>query len=230
MIHAQKTYGTPGGLNFQEVCEQAAVVVVAGSETTASVLSAVTYLLLTNPSVLAKLATIIRTTFKLEADINSITVNNIDYLLAVLSEALRLCPPVPGFFARITPPEGCVIAGNFVPGNTSVSVNQRGTNRSSSNFLRPDEFLPERWMGIPEFKDDKRKAVQPFSVGPRNSPGRSLAYVEMKIILARMIWNFGIELCEQSKGWLERQKFYVVAQRPDLMVMLKPVVRLPFSC
>jgi hypothetical protein len=49
-------------------------------------------------------------------------------------------------------------------------------------------------MRIPKFKDDKRKAVQPFRLDPRNYLGRSLAYVEMKIILARMIrisiWSF----------------------------------------
>lgn len=153
-----------------------------------------TYVLLTNPSVLAKLSIIIRTTFNSEADINSITVNNINYLLTVLNEALRLCPPIPGFFARTTPPGSYVVAGNFVLGNISVSVSQRGASRSSSNFLRPDELLPTRWIGIPEFNDDKRKAVQPFRVGPRNCLGRSLACVEMKIILARMIrisiWSF----------------------------------------
>jgi cytochrome P450 len=49
-------------------------------------------------------------------------------------------------------------------------------------------------MGIPKLNDDKRKAVQPFRVDPRNCLGRSVAYVEMKIILARMIrisiWSF----------------------------------------
>jgi hypothetical protein len=39
-----------------------------------------------------------------------------------------------------------------------------------------------------------------------------------------------MELFEESKGWLERQKCYVVAQRPQLMVMLKPVVRLSSNC
>jgi cytochrome P450 len=224
MIHAQRTYNTPDGLTLQEICEQAAILIVAGSETTASLLSAVTYLLLTNQPVLAKLTTIVRTAFQSEAEINSITVNNLDYLLAVLNEALRMYPPVVGI-ARVTPPDGCIIAGNLVPGNTCVSVNQWGASRSPSNFLRPDEFIPERWIGAAKFKNDKRKVVQPFSVGPRNCLGKSLAYVEMKIILARVIWNFDLELCEESLGWLEGQRFYVVAERPELMVRLKPVVR-----
>jgi cytochrome P450 len=225
MIHAQRTYKTLDGLTFQEICEQAAILIVAGSETTASLLSAVTYLLLTNPPVFAKLTTIIRNAFKSEVEINSITVNNLDYLLAVLNEALRMYPPVPGIASRITPRQGCIIAGNFVPGNTCVSVNQWSANRSPSNFSRPEEFIPERWMGAAEFKDDKRKAVQPFSVGPRNCLGKSLAYVEMKIILARAIWNFDLELCEESRGWLEGQKLYIVAERPELMVRLKPISR-----
>jgi hypothetical protein len=39
-----------------------------------------------------------------------------------------------------------------------------------------------------------------------------------------------MELFEESKGWLERKKYYVVAQRPQLMVMLKTVVRLSSNC
>jgi hypothetical protein len=39
-----------------------------------------------------------------------------------------------------------------------------------------------------------------------------------------------MELFEVSKGWLERKKYYVVPQRPQLMVMLKTVVRLSSNC
>jgi cytochrome P450 len=80
-------------------------------------------------------------------------------------------------------------------------------------------------MGNPEFRDDKRKVVNPFSVGPRNCIGRNLAFAEMKVILARMIWNFDMELCEESKEWVKGQPVYLVYDKPPLMVKLKPVVR-----
>jgi hypothetical protein len=47
----------------------------------------------------------------------------------------------------------------------------------------------------------------------------------MKVILARMIWNFDMELCEESKDWVKGQPIYLVYDKPPLMVKLKPVVR-----
>jgi cytochrome P450 len=222
MSYAQETYKTPGGLKFSQICENAAPLITGGSEPSSSLLAAATYLLLTNPSILAKLTAILRTVFKSNKEINSVTVNKIDYLLAVLNEAFRLYPPAPVILGRVTPPEGCTIAGSFIPGNTVVSVNSWGASRSSTNFIRPTEFIPERWMGAPEFKDDKRKVAQPFSVGPRNCLGQNLAWLELKIILARVIWNFDLELCEESRRWMERQKFYIVAERSELMIRVKP--------
>jgi averantin hydroxylase len=225
MRYAHEAYGTADGLTFQEICEQAGLLIIAGSITTGTLMAGATYLLLSNPPVLAKITYLIRSAFESESEINSVTVNQIDYLLAIINEALRLYPPVTGSFARVTPSEGCVIAGAFVPGKTCVAVNQWAASRSSANFVRPNEFIPERWMGEPEFDNDKRKAVQPFSVGPRNCLGRNLAYMEVKIVLARVLWNFDMELCEESRGWMERQKYWAIADRPELMVRLKPVAR-----
>ena len=224
MVYAQKSFNTPEGLTFQEICENAAVLTIGGSETTPSALSGVTYLLLCNPTSLATLTSYLRTTFQSVEEINSITVN-IDYLLAVLNEALRMYPPVGSFLSRVTPPEGCFIAGRFVPGNTSVSVSQWGVNRSASNFVRPNEFAPQRWRGDAEFRDDKLKVVQSFSVGPRNCIGRNLAFFEMKLVLAKFLYSFDLELCEESRGWMEDQKVLFLNQRPPLMVKLKPYVK-----
>jgi hypothetical protein len=47
----------------------------------------------------------------------------------------------------------------------------------------------------------------------------------LKIILARVLWNFDLELCEESRGWMEKQRFYIAAARPELMVRLKPAVK-----
>lgn len=39
-------------------------------------------------------------------------------------------------------------------------------------WAQVEEFIPERWLGDPKFKDDKRDVFQPFSVGPRNCIGK----------------------------------------------------------
>jgi cytochrome P450 len=118
-----------------------------------------------------------------------------------------------------------MIAGRFVPCNTIVGVSQWSSYHSSSNFSEPHKFIPERWLGDPKYKDDKRKVVQPFSVGPRNCIGQNLAYAEMGVILARILWNFDIGLCEESQGWMENLKIYTLWKKQPLMVKLTPVVR-----
>jgi len=97
-----------------EIIPTFAILLFAGSETTATLLSAVTYYLLTTPDVMAKLVTEIRDTFKTEDEITIVAVNKLKYQLAVLDEGLRIHPPAPFGTARISPPEGALVAGTQV--------------------------------------------------------------------------------------------------------------------
>ena len=83
------------GLTVDEIKSNASNFVVAGSETTATLLSGTTYYLLTNPRVLKKVVEEIRTSFQSSGDINIATVSRLKYMLAVLQESLRIFPPVP---------------------------------------------------------------------------------------------------------------------------------------
>jgi cytochrome P450 len=62
--------------------------------------------------------------------------------------------------------------------------------------------------------------LQPFSVGPRNCIGRNLALAEMRLILARVLWNFDFELCPESERWAE-QKVMSLWIKPELMCKVK---------
>jgi cytochrome P450 len=199
--------------------------IFAGSETTATLLCGCIYYIAAHPTIAQKLNTEIRTTFKTESEIDMLSVNQLSYMIAVLSESLRIYPPAPFSFNRVTPPEGCTIAGSFVPGNTIVAINQWSINHSSTNFARPYDFVPERWLGDPEFENDKRKAMQPFSVGPRSCLGKYLAHAEMRVILARLLWNFDVQLAEGMERWIEKQDIFLVYVKPELLVKLTPVTR-----
>lgn len=50
----------------------------------------------------------------------------------------------------------------------------------------------------------------------------SLAYLEMRLILARLLFNFDLEPLPESKHW-NRQKIFVFWEKGPLMVKLKPV-------
>jgi len=104
-----------------EVEANAEVLIVAGSETTASLLSGATYYLCTNPKTLERVSTEVRDTFDNDCDINMNSVSELDYLLAVLNDSLRMCPPAPGSIPRITV-NGDTIAGKLVPPGVSKNL------------------------------------------------------------------------------------------------------------
>lgn len=41
-----------------------------------------------------------------------------------------------------------------------------------TTWLQLDDFVPERWMGDPEFETDNRACFRPFSHGPRECLGQ----------------------------------------------------------
>ena len=211
-------------MSNEEIMTTFEVLMVAGSETSATLLSGVTYQLLKNPNVLQKLVAEIRSTFAHSHEITMVSVNNLKYQLAVLDEALRIMPPVSTALVRLVPSgEGEVVGGHFVPGGTRVGVASWAASRSPLNFRDPESFVPERWLGDVRYAEDRREASQPFSLGPRGCIGRSLAYAEIRIILARVLFEFDLELMDSSRSWLENLKVFFLWQKDPLMVRLRPV-------
>jgi cytochrome P450 len=110
------------GMNAAELVEHAEILIIAGSETTATLLCGVTYYLLRNPHVLQKLAKEIRDAFITEEEINITAINGLEYTLAVLNEGLRMYPPVPSGLPRLIKTNGGIIGGSWVPAGVSVSL------------------------------------------------------------------------------------------------------------
>lgn len=158
------------GMTIEETYTAAQVLIVAGSETSATALCGATYLLLSNPSALARLASEVRSAFSSEADILPSATASLPYLNAVVEEALRLSPPGPGTFPRRVPEGGRVVCGGFVPGGVAVGVHQVATHRSPENFREPLAFRPERWLGDPEFEGDNRACFREHCYFPPSHP------------------------------------------------------------
>ncbi|MCJ1249217.1 hypothetical protein MMC30_006440 [Trapelia coarctata] len=210
------------GMSVAELKENSGTLIIAGSETTASLLSGTVYHLLKNPKALAKLNKEIRGTFQAQTDITLQRLAEQKYLLACLEEGLRIYPPVPAVLPRLVPVGGAIVCGRFVPEGTSLGVPQWAASHSARNFRDPETFHPERWLDHPDYAADKRNARQPFSYGPRNCIGRTLAYAEMRLLLANLVWHFDLELMKESEDWLDRNTIYTLWMRPELMVKLTP--------
>lgn len=121
-----------------------------------------------------KATSIIRRDFPDSKEMTFFELHRHEYINAVLSEALRLYPPAADSLFRLVPAQGGIVAGEFVPPHTSVTMNLFAAFRSPLNFQRPDEYIPERWLKVCplEFRSDNRSVLQQFSVGPRNCLGK----------------------------------------------------------
>jgi cytochrome P450 len=85
--------------------------------------------------------------------------------------------------------------------------------RSERFFDNSKEFRPERWLdeigtkGPAGLTSDD--VLRPFSLGPRNCIGKLLALAEAKLVTAKLMWNFDMELDGPHDTWVEDARFYV---------------------
>lgn len=106
------------GVTTDEMQAHASVMVLAGSETIATSLSAITYYLCRNPEVYKKLTTEIREAFSNYDDIKGQPTEKLSYLKAVIEEELRIFPAVPFGMPRYSPGE--TVDGYFIPKGVSL--------------------------------------------------------------------------------------------------------------
>lgn len=108
-----------GGLSREEMYAQASSLMGAGTETTASLLSGLTWLLCVNPDKLDRLNVEVRQAFGSGEDVGMQALARLPYLNACIQEGLRMYPPAALGLPRVTPPGGAVICGQPVAGKAS---------------------------------------------------------------------------------------------------------------
>lgn len=108
-------------MTLEQICINASLLIIAGSETTATALSGASYLLGTNPDALSKVTDEVRSAFSSEQEITLLSVQKLKYMLAVLDETLRMFPPVPGSAPRIVHQGGGIFCDTFLPEGVSLA-------------------------------------------------------------------------------------------------------------
>ncbi|PVH83179.1 cytochrome P450 [Cadophora sp. DSE1049] len=181
-------------LPLREMFAEANNLIIAGSDTTATALSATVFYLTHNPHALQKVKGELRTAFA-GMDIEDVrsgpTLTSCKYLKACIDEAMRMTPPLPGIVPRVVLPGGIDIDGHSIPTGVEVGISAYSLHHNSSHFSDSFEYRPERFLDAEA--EDTLKHFAPFSVGPRACIGRNLAYMEMMILLARMLLLFDVK-------------------------------------
>ncbi|KAF8780071.1 hypothetical protein HU200_001723 [Digitaria exilis] len=186
---------------------------LAGRDTTGAALSWFFYLISKNPRVeqklLDELAPVVASR-KQKGDLTTCNdmvtfdvseLGNMVYLHAALCECLRLYPSVP-FEHK------AVVADDVLPSGKEMKAGDKVLVFSYSMGRMPGvwgkdcmEFRPERWLvGDGEGGTKQKLRYEPsykfisFNAGPRTCLGKEMAFVQMKVVAAAVLWNFAAEL------------------------------------
>ena len=107
------------GMSDPEIEATLRILVLAGSETTATALSGIIGNLLGTPKAMKDLTSEIRSSFRHASEISAERVSELSYLGAVIEEGLRLCTPVALGMPRVVPPGGAEVSGHLLPEGVS---------------------------------------------------------------------------------------------------------------
>jgi cytochrome P450 len=196
------------GYTLDELYAECELLTIAGSDTTAIVISAMFFYLSRFPELQAKLAREIQSTFSSLDDIKGdLKLHSCKYLTAFIQEASRMTPPVSAEPSREVLAGGTRVDGHYIPAGLCVSTGLYCLSYNDHVFPEPFRFRPERWIVSDDEKEGSsaesvelaEKGFCAFSTGSRGCVGKNLAWLEMRIVMAKVIWMFEIKADPANK-------------------------------
>ncbi|KAL9455385.1 hypothetical protein AB3S75_010746 [Citrus x aurantiifolia] len=112
----------------------------------------------------------------------------LEYLKAVVKETMRFQPA--GQFLLRETTERCVIDGYHIPAKTTVFVNVLAIGRDGQVWDKPDEFIPERFVGSNIDMGGQNFEFIPFGAGRRICAGSPIAMPIVELALANLLYKF----------------------------------------
>ncbi|KAL2871742.1 cytochrome P450 [Aspergillus lucknowensis] len=126
----------------------------------------------------------------------SIDLNELPYLNACVTEALRWRPVSPLGLPRETLADE-IVMGYHIPKGATVVLNQWTIQQDPEFYDQPDRYMPERFI-LDEFGAKKgisqvgRKTLYTFGAGRRECPGKDFFFQNMRLGFAQILWAFDI--------------------------------------
>lgn len=193
LLEAQDEAGD--GMSDKQLRDEVLTLLIAGHETTAIALTFAWFLLATHPDIEARfhaeLDEVLGGRTPTPAD-----VTQLEFTHRVLTEVLRLYPPVFGVLRE--PIADDVVGGYRIPAGSTVAMNQIAVHYDPRFFDDPEVFDPDRWTkefqaALPRF------AYFPFGGGPRRCIGERFALLEATLVLATIGPQYRLELTSERE-------------------------------
>lgn len=179
-------------MSDEEILANVVTILIAGEDTTANALSWLIHHLTLYPEAQEKARVEVDRALGNAALPEQMAVlDHLPYLEATIHESMRLNPVAS--FMVMEPLEDITVRDLFFEKGTGLMMCLQRMMRMEENFSRASEFLPERWLPESRFPVHNTKAAMPFGAGPRYCPGRNLAMLEIKAVMAMVLKNFVLE-------------------------------------
>lgn len=205
--------------------EDAALLLLAGHETTSRLLQFTLMQLANHPKVLKKIREEINTNRPENDQWTRDDLKKMSYLTKVLKESLRLNPPIPiiprvatkSFIIADIPPckskkeydeayaNRDVTQDIVISKGTILVISPLVTHKMASLYKDPLTFNPERFTHDDIFTsrhldNDKPYAWFPFGLGRRDCPGRKMALQEAMLTLIKLVdkFDFTIDVAKET--------------------------------
>jgi cytochrome P450 len=211
MLRARDEPGS--GLSDDDLRANVMTLLLAGEDTTAHTLAWTVFFLARHPVWQDRLHAQARETLQGAPVATSLEqVRTLDLFEAAANESTRLKPIVPLIFLE---PNADVVLGDVaLPAGTPMIFLLRPAMLDERRFTDALTWRPDRWShGHPAGAHDTRAYVQ-FGAGPRVCPGRHLAGVEVRLVLAMLMAQFKVALAADPDDVREVLAFTMT---PDAM-------------
>ncbi|KAF5929989.1 hypothetical protein HYC85_030862 [Camellia sinensis] len=193
-----------------------AVMILAGTDTSAVTMEWAMSLLVNHPEVLKKARVEINAHVGQDRLIDEHDISKLHYLQAIISETFRLFPAAPLLVPHISS-DDCIIGGFNVPRGTLLLVNAWAIHRDPKVWDDPTSFKPERFEGG-EVEGHK---LMPFGMGRRACPGAGLAQRVVGLALGSLIQCFEWERVTKETVDLTEGKGLTMPKAEPLEAMCK---------
>jgi cytochrome P450 len=200
-----------GSVDESEVLQESLLLIAAGPDTMAAAICATLFYLSRHKESYHRLSDEIRSSFSKGTNINpGPQLMSCRYLRACIDESLRMSPPGAGVLWREqdlhcrNSRETLTIDGHVIPPGTQFGVGIYALHHNEDYFPSPFTYKPERWFDSETSAEQLKlmhDAFSPFSIGARSCPGKTMAYTQMSLVLAKVLWYFDFET---TPGYLGR--------------------------
>ncbi|CAN6210643.1 unnamed protein product [Urochloa humidicola] len=175
-------------------------------------------LLLKHPDKMKEVQTELAASLGSKDFVEECDLDRLPYLHAVVKETLRLQPPAP-LVPRKVVVDGMSLGGFSVPIGTYVLVNLWAIGRDPAVWTRPEEFVPERFLGnqAADFRG-LDFAYKPFGAGRRMCPGLDFASRLVPLLLASILhkieWRLPAGMAPEDVDLRDRYSMVLELAKP----------------